>query len=374
MMACPKCLGDQMQDDSTCHTESIPERPTCERDLRLPDQGSAAPLARPSGHFPDSPGESQPPLTIRGVQMQVHWLEITLHDAEHSEISKVYQNSLKIPLQRNNFISFGDFFRIQTWKKYGYEMASTGKDGSNLFSHPYPNKAGKRANHVHIELKGTQCEQYSLEDIHRLLVNLSRIGSRMVVTRIDFAFDHHSISPQYMIDAWYHKRIRTRCRGFSPQDNPDGSKGFYIGSASSERILCVYDKRGFNRAEFRLKTDFTKKVLPQLLQTNVADLPKLVAGWLDEYAQVTSEPIVRGRNYSIDPGWSSFIGDAFQAQIPKPEKPQSSRERLRARARIGARLMKVYCSAYGVSFENFMADVMLRDKDQDLIEQLQMGF
>lgn len=115
-----------------------------------------------------------------------------------------------------------------------------------------------------IEIPGQACELIDwkifqgLDDVLR-----NNYPDRYHYTRLDFAFDRLPFTPQDVEEAISNGKVRSLAKRetmrvnkspFEMKDNGElGTYTVYFGSPMSERMMRVYDKRGFTRLELVMK-------------------------------------------------------------------------------------------------------------------------
>lgn len=130
--------------------------------------------------------------------------------------------------------------------------------------------------HFHIEIPGQACEAISLEryfQLHKYLKENHEDNFNF--TRLDLAFDHLDFKPIDVENALIDGKVRTLAKResikivrspFQNQDSGEpGTHTVELGSNHSDRMITVYNKRGFTRLEFQTRRKRANLIANQLL-------------------------------------------------------------------------------------------------------------
>lgn len=178
---------------------------------------------------------------------------------------------------------------------------------------------------VLVWLPGAACEFIGHEALICLVEHLE-----LSVTRLDVAFDGHGVSPALLEETWRDGNVNTRVRRESCKwinEGVDDSTGnsFYIGSRSSERHICCYDKRGFNRLEFRLKGEMAYNLSQSFVMLpDLADRVSLALGMLRAFVDFVDRSV--DENPTRCPQlewWADFLKNAEKFRFSKDKKEES---------------------------------------------------
>ena len=227
-----------MIDDSTRLSHRNHEKVDCEAG----EKGQAGPSpANPAVHETGSvvPHGENPPFYInRGVVIAIDYFLIICHGLQHAVFQRIYSQTLLNDQNPPDSLGIGRFFMRSEHSGRGYQAIFNGKDQSTIYTHPY----GK-SDHLHIEFKGVTCARYSFQQLREFVKQLNKHSERINLTRADVAIDHTSISPEYLHLAHNEQRVVTKSRSFRFFDESSGQT-IYFGAKTSQRTLCVYNKRG----------------------------------------------------------------------------------------------------------------------------------
>lgn len=127
----------------------------------------------------------------------------------------------------------------------------------------------------HYEIPGSACDVIDWDYLLGLGDLLeSNFKDQYKFTRLDFAFDNVPFTPQQVEQAIRDDEIRSlgkretlqvHASPFAAKDNGDlGTYTVEFGSRTSERMIRVYDKRGFTRLEFEMKDRRAQLVATQI--------------------------------------------------------------------------------------------------------------
>jgi hypothetical protein len=147
-------------------------------------------------------------------------------------------------------------------------------------------------------------------------------------TRLDIAFDGHDISPMLLQQTWLDGNVNTRVRRESVDFRHEGvdviGNTFYIGSKKSERVLCAYDRRGFNRLEFRVRGEMAYNLSQSFLMLHdEPDRVSLVLGMLRAWVDFVDRSVdVNPTRCPQLPWWSSFLNSAEKFRFHKEKKEE----------------------------------------------------
>jgi DNA relaxase NicK len=167
--------------------------------------------------------------------------------------------------------------------------------------------------YFHFEIPGKACELLSWEYYQGLESLISSCYSnRYSYKRIDLAFDNCPFTPMQVEEAIREGKVRSLAKRESlemhnspfllKENGKEGTHTVYFGSRSSERMIRVYDKRGFTRLELELKDERADLVAKELFQAN--DISKwytIMIGHLRDFVDFEN------------PWWSEFVSGKGRA-------------------------------------------------------------
>ncbi len=234
---------------------------------------------------------------MKDVTVRTHWLAFTIH-APSEEAHILYDLFFReifggLESRGHGGRGFKEILHsLMEFKIYLYPILKTGE-------------------YFHVEIPGGACDALDWNFLHGLWDYLdSNFKDRCQVTRFDFAFDGGPFTPQQFEQAIIEGQIRSlakretvRIESSPFEKRDDGQLGtytVYFGSNTSERMIRVYNKRGFTRLEFQMKEKRANLVAPQVFRSMDADqsfyivLPHLLdfidldTVWWEEFKDCTA--------------------------------------------------------------------------------------
>jgi DNA relaxase NicK len=171
------------------------------------------------------------------------------------------------------------------------------------------------------DVPGQACELLSWEYFNGLESLLSsNYQNHYKYTRLDLAFDNCSFTPSQVEDAIRECKVRSLAKRESLQlhsspfekkeNGEEGTHTVNFGSRSSERMIRVYDKRGFTRLELELKEARADLVARELfLADDISKWFEIMIGHLRDFVDFDTE------------WWVEFIGRVGRAwaNVSKPK-------------------------------------------------------
>lgn len=200
---------------------------------------------------------------------------------------------------------------------FGYRASFASSDGLQI--HTAPSTSGMPE--CLVIASGETCEALGWERV-RLLAMWG-----LNLTRVDLAFDHGDVSPREFKYFWEHGYARSRVHraSCSYHESPDGTT-FYMGAPGGLHRLVVYDRRGFNRAELRLKRERAHALLERgFFSGTAAEAAVIGLGSLRDlvdFVDPSSDKNVSRR--SLLPWWERWLSGAARAFVKLPARVASS--------------------------------------------------
>lgn len=200
---------------------------------------------------------------------------------------------------------------------FGYRASFVSQDGLQI--HTAPSTAGMPESLV--IASGETCEALGWD---RLCL-LATWGLKL--TRVDLAFDHGDVSPRTFKYFWERGYARSRIHrsSCSYHESPEGTT-FYMGAPGGTHRLVVYDRRGFNRAELRLKGPRAHALLERGFFSGGVEAGRVVGlGMLRDlvdFVDPTSGANVNRRG--LLPWWERWLSGAARAFVTLPARAASS--------------------------------------------------
>ena len=185
------------------------------------------------------------------ITYQVHWLSFTVH-CENEEAMALYDNIFKD--------TFGNLEELGNGGRGFKEIYH-----SLLAFKLYMTPAHSDTKYVHFEIPGQACEMIDWQHWQALAIYLeANFQEKYKATRFDFAFDHLGFTPEQVEEAIRANALRSLAKRdslkihaspFQKRESGDeiGTYTVEFGSNKSERMITVYNKRGYTRLEFQMK-------------------------------------------------------------------------------------------------------------------------
>ncbi|MFN8434465.1 MAG: replication initiation factor domain-containing protein [Anaerolineales bacterium] len=189
----------------------------------------------------------------------VHWFSITIHQ-DFDYVKNLWSQFFALGL--GVLVDMGHGGR-------GYKQIYQALLGSKVYFEHNNAKEGKE--HCHIEIPGSACEAVLPSVFPELVKFLTENNVRFAIKRADFAFDGVPFSPQDFLDglmsenlvslikrdpALNNDSVRVSQSPCALRENGEvGTMTVYAGSASSQRMVRVYNKRGDTRLELQLRDE-----------------------------------------------------------------------------------------------------------------------
>lgn len=283
------------------------------------------------------------------VIFQIHWLSLTAH-AQKQEAYLLYSRLLQDHFGGIEGLGHGG---------RGFREISKAALGLTLYCSPVRGEE----EYFHLELPGAACEALLPEnfaELHRYL--LEQFKEQFTYKRLDIAFDRVLFEPKQVEEALLSGQVRTLAKRetirvfgspFEARENGElGTSTVQIGANSSERMLTVYNKRGYVRLEFQARDKRADLIGKQLFANTQADDWYAIAlshlldfiefdtPWWKEFVQqqgranrsvttakeVTSERLINWIDNQVSPALSA-ISDAFSEELVKQIIARGSKRR-----------------------------------------------
>jgi len=202
------------------------------------------------------------------IEHRIHWLAFTVH-APNEDAIRLYDILFKDKFGALEAIGHGGRgFREIYHSLFEFKFYLSPTMGNGQY--------------WHCEIPGLACDVLGCEYFQALGDYLiSNYGDAFKVTRLDYAFDHVPFTPELVEQAIREEQLRSLAKRetlevhaspFAKKDN--GEPGTYtvsFGSRTSERMIRVYNKRGFTRLEFETKDRRANLIAKQLFSANNLD-------------------------------------------------------------------------------------------------------
>lgn len=271
---------------------------------------SQSPWARGAG---EGEGQAHPPYTNRGdvltneVESRPDYLTGTTWGIDLETV----KSTLSSMLGAAEFVDMpygGNFYQIQSRTAYGAKIYYT------------PGRED-----ILVWIPGKACEYLGFHNIFLLITLLN-----MKVSRFDYCFNHVDISPMMLREAWESNRVSTRVKRNSCTylKDGDGYESFYIGNAKySEKTLVCYNKRGYNRLEFRLRGETAERVMQSLLEAPTAsEQINIVLGVMTAFVDFVDRNETNVSRSSRLDWWAALVNDVSKIRYAVEKKVQMAHE------------------------------------------------
>lgn len=189
--------------------------------------------------------------------MNIHWLAFTVHASE-KEAFVLYKEIFEE--------IFGELLPRPSGGK-GYKQVMFSLFEFKLYLEP----GAHNQKHFHIEIPGKACEFIPATKYQALVNYLEKNHSdKYKFKRIDIAYDYVGFTPQQAYEEINNNRIRSLAKRETLRENTSplakkdngelGTMTVYLGSNQSERMIRIYDKRGFTRLELQTRNNRAHKI------------------------------------------------------------------------------------------------------------------
>jgi DNA relaxase NicK len=200
---------------------------------------------------------------MKEVLYSIHWLNVTVHGSKDDSVI-LYDHLFRD--------KFGDLQDLGHGGR-GFKVIKRGLAEFKLYSEPLLNNG----EYFHLEFPGLACEALNWDYFKALYDYLDgNFPEKYKFTRLDLAFDHVNFTPKQAEEEIKNKNIRSLAKRetleifetpFRTKDNGElGTKTVQFGSRSSQRMIRIYDKRGFTRLEFEVKQERSDLIAKDLLK------------------------------------------------------------------------------------------------------------
>lgn len=189
----------------------------------------------------------------------IHWLDVRIDCSSITDLKNAFTYALNgVEFITNNAGWLVHPTGLRIWKKYGFwHVLATGQTCENLEAYGGVLQVFARSRAIWLE----GVEFYDDEN-DCLRPEIITPPGEYLVYRLDFAWDKIDIEPKELLD-----RYKTNwgwnmqsCLRESSWSWAEDSKGqtCYLGSRESDRMLRLYNQRGYNRLELQLRGRFCK--------------------------------------------------------------------------------------------------------------------
>jgi len=252
--------------------------------------------------------------TKQGLEFKCDWFSVTIHHG----FDQVFANLVPLLLSDSGITDFhwSELFHDVGHGGRGYKRLWTSPIGVTLYAQPI----NKNQNHCHIELKGSALDNIGQGRFVEFAQTIAETYEKWNCTRFDGAYDHSEITP-YMMDAAARSgmlRTHCRCTRLDQSTTPAGTFAtHYVGNRKegSERLMRVYDRRGYNRLELELRKKRADLVFKDLLLIEPEQWPMRFMEHLRDFVDVINVDTGSGNRSraGLISWWGEFVRDASKA-------------------------------------------------------------
>ena len=244
--------------------------------------------------------------------MRIHWFAFTFF-GERLEFDAFYKEFFSP--------TFGDFVE-QEYGGRGYKIIATTAIGIKLYFDPVSKSA--KGNHCHMEIPGAACDCL-IPDVFREImtyltysrwVNGVLQSDMFSVKRIDLAFDYvpftpeewlTSISGSNVVTLAKRDKIRITNSPFALRENGEqGCMTVYLGTNESDRMIRVYNQRGYTRLEIQMRDERAHLVALDVLLSSPTKWHEKALSHLVQFVNFKE---------NIPDWWFTFINSEKSAEL-----------------------------------------------------------
>ena len=273
------------------------------------------------------------------ITYQIHWLALTVK-SEREDGFNLYENLFK-----------KDFGPLEDLGNGGRGFKEIYNNSMQMKLYLTPSSYQPQS-YWHFEIPGRACELILPNHFLALGDYLeSNFKQRYSITRLDFAFDHVPFIPEDIQIAIQEDKARTLAKRdslhitgspFAKKDNGElGTHTVEFGSNYSDRMITVYDRRGYTRLEFQCKDKRSQLVGQEILLSgdetkwfgialsHLRDYIDFHTSWWDEFVsasarafqtvsnpcEVSTEKLVNWLNRQVSPALSVAVDILPQESI-----------------------------------------------------------
>lgn len=182
---------------------------------------------------------------------------------------------------------------------------------------------------VQVRLKGEPLSLWGSHRIKALLVALAGSGRRWRASRVDWAWDHVAMSPRWFCEQCRRGSILSRSLDIADVEWRDNHEGgtCYVGlrRAGKQRMLRLYDRRGFNRLEMEAVGNWAESMANEMVRRAVPDWNEMALGVLRGALDLVNPEVdLRRKDRPFLPEWTTFVGTAQKIKCVTAVEEQSA--------------------------------------------------
>ena len=244
------------------------------------------------------------------ITYRVHWLSVT--------IWTTFPNILKIWHEQFEPI-FGSLINLKHGGR-GFRSLHKSIAGIQIYSEPI-NISQDQDAYISMSIPGDACDALDVQFLHEFIKFIDG-KYRTNVTRLDMAFDHVPFTPEQFSQALDADKVRTYAKResftiisspYQPQEegNGVGCDTVQVGKRQSERILRVYNKRGFTRVELEAKQKRADGIAKDVMLKDPDNWGKLFMGHLRDFIDLVED---KDTGMLVD-FWAEFVNSIPRAAL-----------------------------------------------------------
>ena len=230
------------------------------------------------------------------ITSRVHWLSITVFGLDETAYKAFWEEFF------SNIL--GELVEVPGGSRRGFRRLFQGLAGAKVYVDPV--QISPKGNYFHIDLPGSACECLTPEQFRSLaeykssfdINNAPGDPGELRISRFDLAVDDCPFTPYMVYEHYRNDLIKTFAKRSSitwivtpdgvKENGEKGTSSIYIGSSSSERMLRIYDKHGFTRAELQLRGNWADSIFLAVCKSSYSEWLSRLLGIIDRFFSVIS--------------------------------------------------------------------------------------
>lgn len=279
-------------------------------------------------------GARVPPGSNTGAHLTVHWLRGGTQEA------------LEDVVERIQALTGGGDVEAFEWGRMMYRRHYRFVAGLTVYFEPGADNMPP----VLIDAPGSACELLGLEGLRELFCNAQ-------LSRADIALDGAPFTPREAA-AWVRAgnvRCKSKRRKFYEDLGGGDGETLQLGSRSSERVLRIYDARGFTRVELELKGEAARGFRAVLLAP-LDEFARLALGVLRDFVDfVDASQDSNVSRAPLLPSWESLVGQVERVKLVLRGRVAPSLERVTEWMEVQVSAMLAVYERLGHSVQDLLA-------------------
>ena len=277
------------------------------------------------------------------ITYRVHWLSVTIWTS--------FADILKIWHER-----FEPIFGTLIDQKHGgrsFKAIHESVAGIQVYSNPTSVHL-EQETYVSMSIPGSACDVLNPYFLFEFMKHIDE-KYRVNVTRLDIAFDHAPFSPKEFSEALDADKVRTYAKResitnisspYQPQEDGEiiGCDTVQVGARQSERILRVYNKRGFTRVELEAKKKRADGIAKEVMLKDPIYWGELFMGHLRDFIDLVED---KDTGMLVD-FWAEFVQAIPRADLKVTDPRQIETDKMMGWMYYGvAPALSVVCDIFG---------------------------